>query len=712
MPQRSRKNWAPTTVAFFIKSHDEDGKAAASRSRQTAARSLRRLSPARVGMALPGFLAVGSALGAYLLAKVRAGGGAAKRRRVDPLGAFVDATEVPATPASSGDGAPRALANLRYAVKDIFQIEGRVTGFGSPAWAETHKPAGKTARAVAMLADAGATCVGVTHMDEFAYGVSGENAHYGTPRNPAAPGRIPGGSSSGSAVAVAAALKDVAFALGTDSGGSVRVPAAHCGVFGFRPTHGAVSATGVVRFAPSMDTVGWFARDGETLRAVGDVLLAPRLGKRAGDGNGGAGTTGTSPPNIAKLLVLEDAVALSDPASRCGAAALCAALGDRFPPGTVQRLDLGKHLLVLCPSLREVAERHPRVKNEKNEDEDVTGLDALRFAFARLMGAEVWSALGGWYGARPFSERGDTGPGVRQRMDAASRIADAPDALEVCRKAREEAKFALGTLLDGESETALVLPTTPSAPPPLDADDAAQEAWRKKTLALTCICSLAGFPQVTLPLRADGIDGPRGVSLVMGPGRDYAALDAAVAWGARVAAAFPEIVDADATANAAQSATRRDEAHGSSRASSPVTKSGDAVGEPGEPFKARGNERFKAGAFEEAAAAYGEALRAAGAHGSRRWRAVVFSNRAMARLKLGAYAEAEEDCGEALKLDPRNVKAHLRRGAARAVSGNYLEALEDFESALRLEPRNRDARAEVSRMKNILGEANPIPDFD
>ena len=109
---------------------------------------------------------------------------------------------------------------------------------------------------------------------------------------------------------------------------------------------------------------------------------------------------------------------------------------------------------------------------------------------------------------------------------------------------------------------------------------------------------------------------------------------------------------------------------------------------------------------------YGEALRAAGTRGSRRWRAIVFSNRAMARLKLGAYAEAEEDCGEALKLDPRNVKAHLRRGAARAVSGNYLEALEDFESALRLEPRNRDARAEVSRMKNILGEANPIPDFD
>ena len=648
-------------------------------------------------MALPGFLAVGSALGAYLLAKVRAGGGAAKRRRVDPLGAFVDSTEVPATPASSGDGAPRALANLRYAVKDIFQIEGRVTGFGSPAWAETHKPAGKTARAVAMLADAGATCVGVTRMDEFAYSVSGENAHYGTPRNPAAPDRIPGGSSSGSAVAVAAALKDVAFALGTDSGGSVRVPAAHCGVFGFRPTHAAVSATGVVRFAPSMDTVGWFARDAETLRAVGEVLLAPRLGKR--DGN-------DERRKPARLLVLEDATEISDPASQCGVAALCAALGDAFPPGTVSRLDLGKHLLTLCPSLREVADRLPR---GFAQNENVTGLDALRFAFARLMGGEVWEALGGWYAALPSSERDAVGSGVRQRMDDASKAANAPDVLEVCGKARAEARFALGTLLDGESEAAMVLPTTPCAPPRLGADDDARDAWRKKTLALTCICSLAGFPQVTMPLRADGIDGPRGVSLVMGPGRDYAALDAAVAWGARVAAAFPEIVDADATANAARRATRCDEAHGSSRTLSPMTKSGDAVGEP---FKARGNERFKAGAFEEAAAAYGEALRAAGARGSRRWRAVVFSNRAMARLKLGAYAEAEEDCGEALKLDPRNVKAHLRRGAARAVSGNYLEALEDFESALRLEPRNRDARAEVSRMKNILGEANPIPDFD
>ena len=657
-------------------------------------------------MALPGILAVGSALGAYLLAKVRARGGAAKRRGVDPLGAFVDETEVPATPASSGDGAPRALENLRYAVKDIFQIEGRVTGFGSPAWAETHKPARKTARAVAMLADAGATCVGVTHMDEFAYSVSGENAHYGTPRNPAAPGRIPGGSSSGSAVAVAASLNDVAFALGTDSGGSVRVPAAHCGVFGFRPTHGAVSATGVVKFAPSMDTVGWFARDGETLRKVGDVLLKPRLG--LGEVNVGF----TNLPT--RLLVLEDATALSDPASQCGVASLCAALEDVFPPGQISRLDLGKHLLVLCPSLREIASRLPRGSGTGDDDKNVTGLDALRFACGKLMGGEVWASLGDWYASRPLSERGDTGPGVRQRMDDASKTANDPESLELCAKAREEARFALGTLLDGASDAAMALPTTPSAPPIVGADDASQDAWRKRTLALTCVCSLVGFPQVTVPLRAEKIDGPRGVSLVMGPGRDFALLRAAEKWGRRVAAAFPEMVDADARFRSGDAGGQSPPiSHAEPSAPSSARASRDLAGDAaGEPFKAEGNERFKAGAFEAAAASYGEALRAAGTRGSRRWRAIVFSNRAMARLKLGAYAEAEEDCVEALKLDPKNVKAYLRRGAARAVSGNYLEALEDFESALRLEPRNRDARAEVSRMKNILGEADQIPDFD
>ena len=440
---------------------------------------------------------------------------------------------------------------------------------------------------------------------------------------------------------------------------------------------------------------------------MGDVLLKPRLGL------GEVNVEFTNLPT--RLLVLEDATALSDPASQCGVASLCAALEDVFPPGQISRLDLGKHLLVLCPSLREIASRLPRGSGTgADDDKNVTGLDALRFAFGKLMGGEVWASLGDWYASRPFSERGDTGPGVRQRMDDASKTANDPESLELCAKAREEARFALGTLLDGASDAAMALPTTPSAPPIVGADDASQDAWRKRTLALTCVCSLVGFPQVTVPLRAEKIDGPRGVSLVMGPGRDFALLRAAEKWGGRVAAAFPEMVDADARFRSGDAGGQSPPiSHAEPSAPSSARASRDLAGDAaGEPFKAEGNERFKAGAFEAAAASYGEALRAAGTRGSRRWRAIVFSNRAMARLKLGAYAEAEEDCVEALKLDPKNVKAYLRRGAARAVSGNYLEALEDFESALRLEPRNRDARAEVSRMKNILGEADQIPDFD
>ena len=142
----------------------------------------------------------------------------------------------------------------------------------SPA---SHAPAGLSAPAVDRLLAAGARLVGKAHMDEMAYSLLGANHHYGTPVNPAAPDRHPGGSSSGSAVAVAAGLAD--FALGTDTAGSCRAPASFCGIFGFRPSHGAVSSNGVVPLAPSLDTIGWFARDAATLNKVGSALLPDDL---------------------------------------------------------------------------------------------------------------------------------------------------------------------------------------------------------------------------------------------------------------------------------------------------------------------------------------------------------------------------------------------------------------------------------------------------
>jgi amidase len=129
------------------------------------------------------------------------------------------------------------LAGLTFAVKDNFDVAGHITGAGSPDWQRSHRPAHTTAAAITSLVEAGARLVGKTQMDELAYGVLGENAHYGTPHNPAAPDRVPGGSSSGSASAVAGGLVD--FALGSDSACSVRLPAALCGLFGIRPTLGA-----------------------------------------------------------------------------------------------------------------------------------------------------------------------------------------------------------------------------------------------------------------------------------------------------------------------------------------------------------------------------------------------------------------------------------------------------------------------------------------
>src|SRR2546422_1027555 len=184
----------------------------------------------------------------------------------DNLGAFCRHTHV----AVKGTGAG-PLANLIFGVKDIYDVAGHKTGFGSPDWLATHGPATRTAPSVQILLDAGADLVGKTHSDELTYSLTGENAHYGTPINVNAPGRVPGGSSSGSAAAVAGGLVD--FALGSDTGGSVRVPASFCGLYGVRPTHGRIPLDGILLQAPSYDTIGWLARDAELFARVGAVLL-------------------------------------------------------------------------------------------------------------------------------------------------------------------------------------------------------------------------------------------------------------------------------------------------------------------------------------------------------------------------------------------------------------------------------------------------------
>jgi Asp-tRNAAsn/Glu-tRNAGln amidotransferase A subunit and related amidases len=174
----------------------------------------------------------------------------------------------------------RAAAGLRFAAKDIYDVAGHVTGCGNPDWLATHPPATAHAAAVERLLAAGADLIGKTITDELAYSLNGQNFHYGTPVNSNAPGRIPCGSSSGSAAAVAGAAAD--FALGSDTGGSVRVPAAVCGIYGIRPSHGRVAIDGVMPLAASFDTVGWFARDARVLARVGGPLLGEDTAHIAG----------------------------------------------------------------------------------------------------------------------------------------------------------------------------------------------------------------------------------------------------------------------------------------------------------------------------------------------------------------------------------------------------------------------------------------------
>ncbi len=186
-------------------------------------------------------------------------------REPDVFGAFVARPPCGRDPTGRGP-----LSGLTFAVKDFIDVAGCRTGGGNPDWLAGHPVAARSAAVVETLLGAGARLVGKTNMDELAFSLEGANAHYGTPVNPVCPDRLPGGSSSGSAVAVAAGLVD--FALGTDTGGSVRVPASFTGIFGFRPTHGRVSTVGVAPFSPSYDTIGWLARD-----AALPVRCRPRI---------------------------------------------------------------------------------------------------------------------------------------------------------------------------------------------------------------------------------------------------------------------------------------------------------------------------------------------------------------------------------------------------------------------------------------------------
>lgn len=374
----------------------------------------------------------------------------------DPLGAFCAHTH--AALQGSGQG---VLAGLTFGVKDLYDIAGHKTGFGSPAWLATHDAARATAPVVRKLLDAGADMTGKTHTDELAFSLNGENVHYGTPLNVNAPGRIPGGSSSGSAAAVAGRLCD--FAIGTDTGGSVRAPASFCGIYGMRPTHGRVSLEGVCPLAPSFDTCGWFARDPALLARIGQVLLGSAPSQRPG-----------------RLLLAADAFALA---------------GDAVTQA-------------LQPAVGRVSAMFGAAEPVTVSAE---GLPQWFQVFRLLQGAEIWAQHGAWV----TRVKPDLGPGVKERIQWTSAL-DAKEVAAALNK-REELSQRMSALLSGGA--VLVLPTVPGIAPLRNTPPAELDDFRGRAMGLLCIAGLARLPQVTLPLGS--LDGcPIGLSLVAQRGAD------------------------------------------------------------------------------------------------------------------------------------------------------------------------------------------------
>jgi amidase len=375
------------------------------------------------------------------------------------LNAFVPGTDVRLRGEPAGP-----LAGLTFAVKDLFDIAGEPTGGGNPDWKRTHPPADSTAAAVLQLVDAGATATGKTITDDLACGMFCENIHYGTPVNPRAPQRYPGGSSGGSAVAVAGGLCD--FALGTDTGGSVRVPAAFCGIFGMRPSHGRVSLVGCVPMAPAFDTCGWFARDAAMLARVGRVLLPVEP---------------TTP--FGGLVLARDAFDFVTPTIR---EALAPALGRLDTVAEVQAFAGGPARYI--------------------------------DAFWTIMSRQLWNANGRWY----RRENPQLAPGLAERFDEAEKISGA--AFTAAHAERDAITAHLNATLAGGR--VMLMPTTHDLPPLRGQPVESLFEYRRRTATLTSVAGLGRLPQISLPVATvKGV--PVGLSIVGATGSDRALLEVA-----------------------------------------------------------------------------------------------------------------------------------------------------------------------------------------
>jgi amidase len=379
--------------------------------------------------------------------------------------AFLPYPDAPVPHAATGP-----LTGLCFAAKDLFDVAGYPTGGGQPFVLAMSGIKSKTAPAVQQLLDAGARFVGKVVTDELAFSMNGNNAHFGAPINGAAPDRISGGSSSGSASAVSNSLCD--FALGSDTGGSVRAPANHCGLYGIRPTHGRISLEGVLDLSPSLDTCGYFARDVETFARVSHVLL---------------GADPSPLPDKIRLLKPSDIWALLDAdvtAAQTGPMARVeAALGEPRPVTVV-----------------------------------LDDIDSMYWNFRYIQGREAWMVNG------PLITRfcPPLGSGVAERFDWSSKVTDAQ--LTGATIYRERFKKHLANLLG--SDGVLVLPTVPDISPLTTEAGEKLESYRNRSIQMLCIAGLSGFPQISMPL-GHRLGAPLGLSLLGPAGSDASLVELA-----------------------------------------------------------------------------------------------------------------------------------------------------------------------------------------
>ena len=336
-----------------------------------------------------------------------------------------------------------SLTGLTFMVKDLFEVKGHKTGNGSPDFLKHNKESTKTAPLIQKLLDSGASLTGMTICDEFFYSLTGINAHYGSPLNVRATGRMAGGSSSGSAASVAASLCD--FSIGSDTGGSVRVPAAFCGLFGIRPTHGEIELTGATAMAPSFDTPGWFAREVDLLEKIGDVLL-PDLEEDI---------------SKTKLHIATDAFNQATDEVMVELFSVCERLEDKMP--------FNKSIII-------------------NNDDYLKWREAFRI----IQAYEIKSTTLKWVKAY----QPNLGPGIKERFEMADKINE--EEYQNAEKIRQSVCNRMDEIL-GENSVFLI-PTAPVIAPLISTPANELETFRQNTMALTCISGLTGVPQITMPV--------------------------------------------------------------------------------------------------------------------------------------------------------------------------------------------------------------------